>query len=701
MKKLFLDLSWGTKILLLLVFFSIGVIVVGVVGARTISKLSDSFQQGVEVAQLRLDSATGARLSTMAMDQALYHLISANDSGEIRTAAISAIKQASLLDEALQMLAKALPSDPDVKELAALNQQIKQPRMQVLMAAKNNQDEDALTKLKEISSAIQRIDELSGKILQNEQAFLAKLAASNAEQGDARIKLLGETALTTIVIVTLISLLLRQLLITPLRRLEHAIADMAAGKLNVEVGATSRDEVGKTLESCGRTVTSLNRMVVEIRDGSNLVSSHALDIGAIADSVTQDGRLLDNAMNSVRERSKIVHAATLQTVDNVAHAIESSQTTLVDAQCNLAAVEKMVDEFDNYQQRMGDTLRQSHELMDSASAITQVTQAISEVATQTERLAMDASTQAAQGVRLARSASDIAVRGGNIVHEVVDNMSSIAASSRKVGEIVGVINSIAFQTNILALNAAVEAARAGEHGRGFAVVASEVRKLAQGVAESAKEIRLLVNDTVSLIGTGHQRAVSASTTMEEIVTAVHQLAAIIDDSHASTEKNSPPSTASRSTALVVANNAAHHATARSYAQLSQEISRLAARTQAANAEIAKLAVNISDRVGNTVGSLEHSVNDAGENANSLRDIATAVQNALGNAEKMGELMGEIDRAMNSQEAAVKSISENINELTSISEGNKHQSAQLHQHASSLAASAGGLEKLVAQFTLRG
>jgi methyl-accepting chemotaxis protein len=119
--------------------------------------------------------------------------------------------------------------------------------------------------------------------------------------------------------------------------------------------------------------------------------------------------------------------------------------------------------------------------------------------------------------QLAANASDIAVKGGLVVNEVVDTMASINTSSKKIVDIISVIEGIAFQTNILALNAAVEAARAGEQGRGFAVVASEVRNLAQRSAAAAKEIKVLIGDSVGKVDIGSKQVDQAGVTMTEIV----------------------------------------------------------------------------------------------------------------------------------------------------------------------------------------
>ncbi|MGJ7527680.1 methyl-accepting chemotaxis protein [Variovorax sp. GB1P17] len=136
---------------------------------------------------------------------------------------------------------------------------------------------------------------------------------------------------------------------------------------------------------------------------------------------------------------------------------------------------------------------------------------------------------ARQANQLAVSASEVAVKGGTVVSQVVDTMGSIDASSKKIVDIIGVIDGIAFQTNILALNAAVEAARAGEQGKGFAVVASEVRSLAQRSASAAKEIKTLIGDSVDKVAAGSKQVAEAGRTMQEIVGSVKRVTDIMGE----------------------------------------------------------------------------------------------------------------------------------------------------------------------------
>jgi methyl-accepting chemotaxis protein len=160
-----------------------------------------------------------------------------------------------------------------------------------------------------------------------------------------------------------------------------------------------------------------------------------------------------------------------------------------------------------------------------ASALEQTASTMEEL-TSTVKQNADNARQANQ---LAQSASEVAQRGGDVVSQVVATMDSISASSRKIEDIIAVIDGIAFQTNILALNAAVEAARAGEQGRGFAVVASEVRTLAQRSASAAKEIKELIADSVDKVGAGTKLVHLAGSTMDEVVASVKRVTDIVSE----------------------------------------------------------------------------------------------------------------------------------------------------------------------------
>jgi methyl-accepting chemotaxis protein len=169
-----------------------------------------------------------------------------------------------------------------------------------------------------------------------------------------------------------------------------------------------------------------------------------------------------------------------------------------------------------------------------ASSLEETTSSMEELTSTVKQNAENAK----QANQLVVSASDVAMRGGQVVGQVVDTMGSIKDSSRKIVDIIGVIDGIAFQTNILALNAAVEAARAGEQGRGFAVVASEVRNLAQRSAGAAKEINSLISDSVEKVDAGSKLVDQAGKTMDEIVTSVKHVADIMNEITAASQEQS-------------------------------------------------------------------------------------------------------------------------------------------------------------------
>ncbi|MDT0500542.1 MULTISPECIES: methyl-accepting chemotaxis protein [unclassified Halomonas] len=173
------------------------------------------------------------------------------------------------------------------------------------------------------------------------------------------------------------------------------------------------------------------------------------------------------------------------------------------------------------------TEQQAASLEETASSMEQITATVKQNA-----------DNARQASRLALDASNTAERGGDVVQQVVSTMHGISGSSRKIADITGVIDSIAFQTNILALNASVEAARAGEHGRGFAVVASEVRQLASRSADAAREIKALIDSSVGQVTQGSSLVEQAGTTMQEVVESVRRVTDIMDEISAASQEQS-------------------------------------------------------------------------------------------------------------------------------------------------------------------
>ncbi|MCV2363709.1 methyl-accepting chemotaxis protein [Paucibacter sp. DJ1R-11] len=273
---------------------------------------------------------------------------------------------------------------------------------------------------------------------------------------------------------------------------------------------------------------------------SLLLGFVALAMGSLTYACRWVGQRLGGEPQEVIEAVKRIAAGNL---------LQRSHNAGADPGSVMGVLDQMVEQF----ARAVSQVRSGTDGVVTASA--EIAQGNSDLSTRTERQAsslqqtassMDVlgstvrqnADNARQANQLALNASTVAVRGGEVVSQVVDTMKGINDSSRRIADIISVIDGIAFQTNILALNAAVEAARAGEQGRGFAVVASEVRGLAQRSAEAAKEIKTLISDSVERVERGSQLVDQAGLTMDEVVGAIQRVTTIMGEiSNASSEQS--------------------------------------------------------------------------------------------------------------------------------------------------------------------
>ena len=217
-----------------------------------------------------------------------------------------------------------------------------------------------------------------------------------------------------------------------------------------------------------------------------------------------------------------------------------------------------------------------------------------------------------QAKLLAVSASEVATNSSNVMTQVVDTMGAISDSSRKIADITGVIDGIAFQTNILALNAAVEAARAGEQGRGFAVVATEVRSLAQRAAAAAKDIKTLIDDSADSVNCGSKLAELAGATMHDVVASVGRVAGIVSDISSASQE--------QSTGLRQVNQAIAHMD-----ETTQQNAALVEQAAAAAQSLQDQAANLAQLVG--VFKLEPN-QDAVSDENAARVVSLAGRRLL-------------------------------------------------------------------------
>jgi methyl-accepting chemotaxis protein len=291
------------------------------------------------------------------------------------------------------------------------------------------------------------------------------------------------------------------------KELKEIVSAASAGDFSRRVSMENKDGFFLQLAQ------DLNGLLETSNTGLNEVSRvlGALANGDLTEKITNEyqgtfGKLKDDSNQTVENLTTIVNQ-----IKEASETIDTASKEITQGNAELSAR----------------TEQQASSLEETASSMEELTRTVKQNA-----------ENARQANHLAVGASDVAVKGGDVVKQVVATMSGISESSKKIADIIGTIDGIAFQTNILALNAAVEAARAGEQGRGFAVVATEVRNLAQRSANAAKEIKSLIEDSVTRVETGNKLVNEAGQTMDEIVNSVKRVTDIMAEITAASQEQS-------------------------------------------------------------------------------------------------------------------------------------------------------------------
>ncbi len=433
LEKWLANISWRKKILGLSGLFVLGITGVGLFGGYTIHHQNHTIQAALSESQKRVEAATNAQVAILSMARAQAQIIAAQEPVDIRKAAISAIKGAALLDENIQNLGTTLKGQPEVEELIKLLTEMKPVSLEVIKAARANDDVLAIGRSKEMLGSMNRVEELSGNLVTQERTTLTNRMAEQMAEGKHVIVMLGVLVGIGIVVGTIVSLFAAHMVTKPLLSLESSMAALATGDLGIKLADAGTDEIGRTINAMSRTVINLHDIVERIHQGASQLTIKAQDVSHTADQIRGVSTTLHGSVRNIKDDVTIALDKTSQAVAQLEQAADKAQKTSGNAQQNATEIREAVISFERFQGNMENTASGTRDLAKAAETITAITKTIRDISA---------------------------------------------------------------QTNLLALNAAIEAARAGEQGRGFAVVADEVRALAKRTEDATGEISTSV-DTIS------------------------------------------------------------------------------------------------------------------------------------------------------------------------------------------------------------
>ncbi len=515
MFKMFKDLSIKSRLTLVVGLLSLLLLMIGIMGLVGMSKANE----GLSTENERNAIASGhiAQIESLILDERLQLSLAL-----LKPTPAEIKRQTEVVEKHIEQISKIWNSymgtdmspqkrvvaDKFVKDYARFVEEGLHPMVAMLRAGK-------IKDSRVFNGAIleQLFEPVRDGIdaLGNIQLVDAKTEYAKAQKRYNFIHDAAEVAIWMAVVGLLLALWLGAALIRaivrPLQRAVSVANAVAKGDLTQHIDVTSKDETGQVLQALKIMQDNL-RAIISNEVGRVL---EAMSRGDLTERITKDypgtfGQLKDDANSTVEKLMAIIYQ-----VKNSTEMITVSAKEIAGGNSDLS-------------QR---TEEQASNLEETASSMEELTATVKQNA-----------ENARHANQLSMSASDIAVKGGKVVGDVVQTMTSISASSRKIIDIISVIENIAFQTNILALNAAVEAARAGEQGRGFAVVAAEVRSLAQRSAAAAKEIAALIDASVDKVDTGSRQADQAGATMNEIVIAVKRVTDIMSEISAASNEQS-------------------------------------------------------------------------------------------------------------------------------------------------------------------
>lgn len=414
--------------------FVVGMVAVGAIGGYAIYEMNRVMADAQRQASERMSAALNARFAIVVMGRDQAELISAQDSTEIRASAIAAIKASSTLDESIQHLQIALPQSAEVSELVGLVAEINPTKMEVIKAARQNNDAVALETIRKMSVPMGRIEVLSQAIVDQQQRALAQQVESQFVRGKRTIALLAGIILAALLVSVGISIYAANLVTRPMQVLESSMMALAGGDLRITLPDGGNDEIGRMIQAMATTISDLRAMASQLQHEASTLHGESTSLGGRADEIHEVANLLHDSVKNIKDATETVSSTSQGAMQELEQAAARAQESADSSENTAKRIMATTTSFRRFQEHMEATSAQTREMAKTAEMISSITNTIRDIST---------------------------------------------------------------QTNLLALNAAIEAARAGEQGRGFAVVADEVRTLATRTATATSEIASLV-DAISV-----------------------------------------------------------------------------------------------------------------------------------------------------------------------------------------------------------
>jgi|AntAceMinimDraft_11_1070367.scaffolds.fasta_scaffold01109_6 methyl-accepting chemotaxis protein WspA len=427
------------KVLLFSAIFIAAIIGVGVLAAMTIYLQNDRLHDVLLASQERVDKASDSQKFLIDMERAQSQLIAELESNEIRAASRNAIKALSLMDENIQNLQIVLADSVKVQKLGSLLAEIRPALMEVISAARKNDDAEALRKTKAMSEVLLIIEVLSTEIVQEERARLLQTMDDQAARGVATIEYLGILIGVFALIAMAFSVFAANFIVSPIRQAADVAKLVSEGDLTLVVSSKGVDETGILLESIGIMIGNLRALIAQVKGSSVQLVSTSTQVSYASQKQEEVSANFGASINQIAASVEEITATAqelLKTMDAVSTATEDTVGVAGQGKHDLARME-------------------------------QTMQAL-----------------------IAATAS------------ITEKLEDISARANSIGSVVTTITKVADQTNLLSLNAAIEAAKAGEYGTGFSVVAREIRRLADQTAVATLDIERIVSDMQSSVNGG-------------------------------------------------------------------------------------------------------------------------------------------------------------------------------------------------------